>query len=132
MKTNDNTALPTELVKVLQEQNALQAKLEVTKEAYQKAVSVLLEVAHCRTGQSEPAANLLLSLYNSFDYHFPLVDLCRLDLALVNHALIAIRGRVLLSIEPQEVITHGEECFDFLISEFEYLHVDRRYNKDGR
>lgn len=132
MEKHDNATLPAELVKVLREQNRLQTQLEVTQEEYQKAVSVLLEVAHRNTGQSAPAANLLLSLYNSFDYHFPLTDLCRLDLALVHHALIAIRGRVLLGIEPQEVITHGRDHFDFLSSEFEYLHVGRRYNKDGR
>ena len=132
MEKHDNTALSKSLAQYLKESSAIEAELTVTETAYQEAVETLLPIALGDTGQSEPAANLLLSLYNSFHYHFPLVDLCRLDLKLVRSALIAMRGRVLLGIEPHDVITNGEARFDALEAEWEHLHVNNRYNRNGR
>lgn len=132
MNTKDNTALNERLRQRLLENAAIEAELTVTEAAYGEAVEALLPVAMSDTGASEAAANLLLSLYNSYNYHFPLVDLARLDLHLIRHALVAIRGRVMLGVEPHEVISNGTARFDALEAEWAGLHTQRRYNKDGR
>lgn len=60
------------------------------------------------TSGSRAAAQVLLSTYNGNNFHMNLTDLCVLDLKYVEQALIVLRGRVMLCIEPQQMIEDGK------------------------
>jgi hypothetical protein len=113
----------------LQENEFLRRRLTVTREDYREAVESLLPIALADTSGSRAAAQVLLSTYNGHNYHMDITDLCVLDLAYVEKALIVMRGRTLLSIEPHSLIENGSERFLQLEDAWPGLHNSRRYQK---
>lgn len=113
----------------LQENEFLRRRLTVTREDYREAVESLLPIALADTSGSRAAAQVLLSTYNGHNYHMDITDLCVLDLAYVEKALIVMRGRTLLSIEPHSLIENGSERFLQLENAWPGLHTARRYHK---
>ena len=109
----------------------LTAQLTVTTQEYAQAINELLVVGNSDTGQSEVCAQVLLSLHNSHCFHMDLVDLCRLDVALFQAALIAIRGRVMLMTEPHTVIEDGEARFQALWDQWPGLEIKQRYQRNS-
>lgn len=116
----------------LQEQEFLRKRLTVTRADYSEAVESLLSIADGDTSGSRAAAQVLLSTYNGYNYHMDLTDLCVLDLKYIESALVVMRGRTLLSIEPHSVIANGSERFLALEDSWPGLHVHRRYQKHTR
>ncbi|WP_338455088.1 hypothetical protein [uncultured Alteromonas sp.] len=113
---------------MMQETEFLRQKLTVTKHDYSEAVSSLLTIAFGDTSGSRAAAQVLLSTYNGNSYHMDLTDLCVLDLKYVEQALIVMRGRVMLSIEPQQMIDDGQAKFSCLEDHWKHLYVKNRHN----
>lgn len=113
----------------LKEDEFKRSQLIVTERDYQEAVNLLVKVANTDTSNAMVAAQVLLSLYNGYNWHVDLCDLGYLDYDNLQAALICIRGRILLSIEPHEVIDNGKQIFSELENEWQHLHVRNRYAK---
>ncbi|WP_218309731.1 DUF7673 family protein [Alteromonas antoniana] len=111
----------------MQETEFLRQKLIVTERDYSDAVSSLLNVAQGDTSGSRAAAQVLLSTYNGSNFHMDLTDLCVLDLKYVEQALIVLRGRVILCIEPHQMIDNGKTKFSRLEKQWEHLYVKNRH-----
>jgi len=56
-----------------------------------------------------------------------LTDLCNLDIEYLKSALIAIRGRVTLWLEPHNAIDNGTAIFADLEKQWQHLHTSNRY-----
>lgn len=123
-------SLPDSFMQQLQEDEFLKQRLAVTEKDYSEAVEELLNLALRDTSGSRVAAQVLLSCYNGHNYHMDLTDLCCLDYSYLERALIVIRGRVVLSKEPHDMIKNGSARFDALEAEWPHLHVNRRYKSD--
>lgn len=96
--------------------------------SYSEAVTLLLNYALNQSGSgAEVAAQVLLSTYNSYNYHVPLVDLARLDEPGYRAALAVIRGRAETFNEPHTVIDNGQELFDRLEDLWRPLQTRYRY-----
>lgn len=102
-------------------------RLAVTLSDYQQAVKTLLPVAFTSSSGGRITANLLLSLYDSDSYPFPIDDLGLLDLELLEQSMIAIRGRLLLGQVPQIVIPDGGTQFSRLVVQWPQLQASQRY-----
>lgn len=111
----------------MQETEFLRQKLSVTERDYSEAVSFPIDLAMDDTSASRAAAQILLSTYNGKSYHMDLTDLCVLDLKYVEQALIVLRGRVMHSKEPQEMIDYGQTKFSELERQWEHLYVKNRH-----
>ena len=111
----------------MQETEFLRQKLTVTERDYSDAVSSLLNVAQGDNSGSRAAAQVLLSTYNGSNFHMDLTDLCVLDLKYVEQALIVLRGRVMLCIEPHQMIDNGKTKFSRLEKQWEHLYVKNRH-----
>ncbi len=122
--SNDNNDWVTQH---LQEQEFLRQQVMVTDIDYSGAVNSLVKLAQNDTSGSRVAAQVLLSLYNGHNWHVDLTDLCLLDLRNLLSALIVIRGRVMLSKEPHDVIDNGTDLFRQLEEQWQHLHVRNRY-----
>lgn len=101
----------------------------VTLESYRDAVVVLLSLARGDTGGGVVAAQVLLSLYNGYDFHVDLTDLGRLDHDHLDAACLAIACRHKLFTEPHEVIPDGSAKFEVLRELYPNLNVRRRYEE---
>lgn len=112
----------------MQETEFLRQKLTVTERDYSESISSLLSVAQGDTSGSRAAAQVLLSTYNGNNFHMNLTDLCVLDLKYVEQALIVLRGRVMLCIEPQQMIEDGKAKFSRLEKQWKHLYVKNRHN----
>lgn len=112
----------------MQETEFLRQKLTVTERDYSESISSLLSVAQGDASGSRAAAQVLLSTYNGNNFHMNLTDLCVLDLKYVEQALIVLRGRVMLCIEPQQMIEDGKAKFSRLEKQWEHLYVKNRHN----
>ena len=115
------------LFDALQEDRHLREQLTVSKMEYRAAINSLIQVAESDTSGGRAAAQVLLSLYNGYEYHMDLVDLGVLDLRNFQQALIAMRGRVILSIEPHQIIQDGAKRFERLAERWAHLNVEKRY-----
>lgn len=94
-----------------EEEAFLRSRLTVTMDDYKGSVETLLSLAMSGTNGGQAAAQILLSAYNSKIFRLALTDLCSLDLTNLEHALIVIRGRILLNEEPHRVIDNGNDRF---------------------
>jgi len=95
---------------------------------YSDAVKLLSEYALNQDGSgARIAAQVLLSTYNSYNYHVALVDLCSLDDKGYQAALAVIRGRAESFTEPHEVIDNGAAVFDRLETRWAHLRTGTRY-----
>lgn len=118
---------PDSLIASIREVEILRSQLTVTVADYKDAVMRLVAVAQADTSNALPAAQVLLGLYNGYEYHVDLNDLGILDYVNLKAALIAIRGRIFCSIEPHETIDNGESVFKDLSEQWSHLHVSKRY-----
>lgn len=97
-----------------EEEAFLRSRLTVTMDDYKRSVETLLSLGMTGTDGGQAAAQVLLSAYNSKIFRLALTDLCSLDLTNLEHALIVIRGRILLFEEPHNVIDNGNDRFSAL------------------
>ena len=111
----------------LEEEEFLRSQLSVTEADYRDSVIALVKLARGDTSGGRAAAQVLLSLYNGSAWHADLTDLCVLDLQNLQHALIAIRGRVVLGKEPQSLIDSGTQVFEELCDLWKSLNTWERY-----
>jgi hypothetical protein len=121
--------LPESVIAAIQEESFLHSQLAVTEADYKEAVLRLVRVAQTDTSNASAAAQVLLSLYNGYEYHVDLTEMGVLDYANLQAALIAIRGRIFVSKEPHEVIENGKRIFEVLSDEWSHLHIKNRYQK---
>lgn len=119
--------LPESVVAAIKEEQFLRSQLSVTVDDYRDAVKLLVGVAMTDTSNASPAAQVLLGLYNGYEFHVDLTALGFFDYVNLQAALIAIRGRIFCSIEPHEVIENGKEIFTTLVKRWSNLHVSNRY-----
>jgi len=110
----------------LEEESFQQSLLTVTDDDYTKAVEKLIAAVQMNTGQSRIAAQVLMSLYDSSEWHVGLVDLGCLDTNLFAAALIAIRGRIILGREPQNVIDDGDRRFARIWDNWQQYRIQER------
>jgi len=118
---------PDWAIEQLQEDAFLAKQVSLSPQDYKEAVENLVLLANSNTNSSKAAAQLLLSLYNGNNWHMDLSDLCLLDFRNLQYALISIRGRVVLSIEPHQIIDNGTEKFLSLEAQWQHLHTNKRY-----
>lgn len=111
----------------LQEEEFLRSQVAVTSKDYAEAVAHLVKLAQGDTSGSRAAAQVLLSLYNGYNWHVDLTDLGVLDYQYLQSALIAIRGRLTVHEEPHNMIENGREIFSELERDWQHLHVTKRY-----
>lgn len=121
--------LPESIQDALREEEFWRRQLSVTMDDYKQAVMRLVVVANTDTSSAMPAAQVLLSLYNGYEFHVDLTELGVLDYVNLDAALVAIRGRLICSIEPHEVIEDGDRIFKELCGHWSNLHVSKRYVK---
>lgn len=117
------------MLKALAEQQAFQDELAVTLGRYRDAVLHLVGLARGDTGGAAVAAQVLLSLYDGSSWQVDLAALCDLDYIYLKSVLLVIRGRVMLSEEPHNVIADGRLIFDELKFQWAALNVNQRYAK---
>lgn len=123
-------ATPDWVLERLKEEEFLRNQLTVTEADYTEAVQFLVSHAKRDTSGSRAAAQLLLSLYNGSNWHMDLSDFCVMDYDMMLKALIAIRGRVLLSKEPHNAIENGSKIFAKLEKDWQHFHVKNRYSSN--
>lgn len=99
---------------------------KVTVEAYGEAVLRLLKIAKTGTSGARAAAQVLLSAYNGEEWQLDIVDLSLLDRDYYTAALLVIRGRTELSVEPHTLIEDGSRHFGELWDRWERLHVKKQ------
>lgn len=99
----------------------------LTEEHYREAVSKLIKLAQLNCGSSRIAAQVLLSTYNGNNWQCNLADLADLDGIHYRAAIIVIRARVELRIEPQRMIMDGDAVFNSLEQDWQDYHVKNRY-----
>lgn len=117
------------IAELLREQEFRRQRLTVTLEDYKNAVESLLPIALQDTSGSRAAAQVLLSTYNGHNYHMDLTDFGVLDIEHIESALIVIRGRTFLSVEPHSIIENGSERFAKLENQWPQLHNSCRYSR---
>jgi len=87
---------------------------QLTHEHYADAVASLLKIAVKDCGGSKACALVMLNAYNCDAFNFDITDLCGLDDNLYSAALVVIRCRKELCIEPHDVIENGGRIFEDL------------------
>jgi hypothetical protein len=89
----------------------------------ERSVRALLNVANSYSGGSKPAALVLLSAYNSYEFTIPVNELCVLDPNNYQHAINVITARY-HGTEPHEVIDDGAAIFDELWNNWKHLSLN--------
>lgn len=117
------------VMELLEEEAFLRSQLTVTESDYRESVLALVRLAQRDTSGSRSAAQVLLSLYDGSDWHMDLTDLGVLDWGYLQHALIVIRGRMVLGLGVEAVIDNGDQVFRCLGEQWAHLRNDRRHSK---
>ena len=112
---------------LLEEKAFLHSQLTVTESDYRDSVLALVRLAQDDTSGSRAAAQVLLSLYNGNEWHMDLTDLGVLDLRNLQHALIVIRGRIVLGKGVEAAPENGDQVFRELCERWTAYSNDRRY-----
>lgn len=99
-----------------------------TLDDYRAAVSLLVTIAQHDTSGGRAAAQVLLGVYNGFEFHMDLTDLCVLDPEHLDAAITVLRCRALLSTEPHTLIDDGDAVFQALWEQWAWLRVRHRYS----
>ena len=100
----------------------------ITYEEYQNAVISMCRLAQsCGTSSSFAAAQVVLSAHNGNSWQLDVTDLCNFDLENYKAAMMVIRGRCELRMEPHSVIEDGQDIFRKLWKKWERYHVDFRW-----
>lgn len=103
---------------------------------YAEAVNTLLDYAINQDGSgAKAAAQVLLSTYNSYNYHIALTDLGNIDQTGYIAAITVIRCRIEQRTEPHEVIDNGDELFTKLENKWrplqtQFRHADKYIDRD--
>jgi hypothetical protein len=104
----------------------LPRSLNVEHEDYQRAVLKLLPLAQGDTGGAEPAASVLLSAYNGYNFSVRIPDLGVLDPGHLTAAMTVILGRSgSCCREPHTVIDDGSAIFQQLATQWQHLNINR-------
>ncbi len=114
MKQQFTTMTPEFRAAIEEQQQAYDAaasKSRVSESEYKDAILRLLKLAQDDSSASEVAAQVLLSTYNSYNWHAPLAWLCHLDALNFDAAITVIKGRWSLHAEPHNVIQNGDALF---------------------
>lgn len=90
------------------------SKSRVSEAEYKDAILRLLKLSQSDSSASEVAAQVLLSTYNSYNWHAPLAWFCHLDAFNFDAAITVIKGRWSLHAEPHNVIQNGGALFNDL------------------
>lgn len=101
------------------------------REAYATAISEVLAFLETQSGTAggQAAAQVLLSTYNGFGFHLDPCAILRLSADSHRAAVLTvINQRILLYIEPQDVIPDGNRRFGELYERWQPdLHIGNRY-----
>ena len=97
---------------------------KITVDNYADAVSKLVPVAKSDTGQSYRCAQVLLSAYNGGEFFLSIPELSGLDADLYDAAIMVIRGRSELRIEPHILIQNGKQIFYNLYDRWPNLRLE--------
>lgn len=124
----DNNDKRERVLELLEEEAFLRSQLTVTASDYRESVLALVGLAQSDTSGSRTAAQVLLSLYDGSGWHMDLTDLGVLDWGYLQHALIAIRGRLVLGQSVEAAIGNGDQVFSHLCTLWAGLRNDRRYS----
>lgn len=89
-------------------------KSRVSEAEYKDAILRLLKLSQSDSSAGEVAAQILLSTYNSYNWHAPLAWFCHLDALNFDAAITVIKGRWSLHAEPHNVIQNGHAIFEDL------------------
>lgn len=101
----------------------------ITFKQYAQSVETLMKFAQKDCGGSCVCAQVLLSTYNGSEFQLDIVDLGRLDAELYSHALVVIRGRIELNIEPQMTFANEDKRFEHLWAQWRDYHVKCRWSR---
>jgi hypothetical protein len=99
---------------------------------YRDAVELLLPIANTDTSGGRAAAQVLLSTFNAHEFHLDPTDLNLLDNEPLKAAFEVLQLRVLLSMEPHEVLDDGDARFLQVWARWEGLRICNRYRKEVR
>ena len=124
----DNNDKRERVLELLEEEAFLRSQLTVTAWDYRESVLALARLAQGDTSGSRTAAQVLLSLYDGSEWHMDLTDLGVLDWGYLQHALIVIRGRLVLGQSVEAAIDNGDQVFSHLCTLWAGLRNDRRYS----
>ena len=124
----DNNDKRERVLELLEEEAFLRSQLTVTASDYRESVLALVRLAQGDTSGSRTAAQVLLSLYDGSEWHRDLTDLGVLDWGYLQHALIVIRGRLVLGQSVEAAIDNGDQVFSHLCTLWAGLRNDRRYS----
>ncbi|QEW06328.1 DUF7673 family protein [Nitrincola iocasae] len=103
---------------------------EQLEQRYREAIEVLLPIAMKDTSGGRAAAQVLLSTYNAYQFHLNPLDLGLLDpQSLFNAAFDVLQLRIMLSIEPHEMIENGDDRFLQVWQRWEQLRIQNRYKE---
>ena len=111
MKTETTTAAFEEQEKTY---DAAVSRNQVDEADYKNAILRLLKLAQSDSSAGEVAAQILLSTYNSYNWHAPLAWFGHLDALNFDAAITVIKGRWSLHCEPHNVIQNGHSIFEEL------------------
>jgi len=107
--------------------------MQITMEEYGQSLESLISLAQGDSVASKAAAQVVLSIYNGFNWHVDLTDLCELDSNYFQDAIAVIRGRIQLHTEPQHMIGDGSQVFGRLCRKWgSELRTDTRYQHYAR
>ncbi|MAA65045.1 MAG: hypothetical protein CL581_09755 [Alteromonadaceae bacterium] len=91
------------------------SELAVSAGDYHKAIELLWSQSAIDDAKASVASRILLGAYDPTNWGITFCDLGSLDYPLLKAALIVIRGRLVLGIEPHTVISNGPARFRQLI-----------------
>jgi hypothetical protein len=91
--------------------NEAAIKSQAGEAEYKEAILRLLKLSQSDSSAGEVAAQILLSTYNSYNWHAPLAWFCHLDALNFDAAITVIKGRWSLHAEPHNVIQNGDALF---------------------
>ncbi len=118
MQQQLTTTMSPEVYAAFEEQqqayDAASSKSQAGEAEYKDAILRLLKLAQSDSSASEVAAQILLSTYNSYNWHAPLAWFCHLDALNFDAAITVIKGRWSLHCEPHNAIQNGDALFNDL------------------
>ncbi|BES71447.1 hypothetical protein RE428_24650 [Marinobacter nanhaiticus D15-8W] len=113
METEISTAIRGQI----SEAEVICSELSVTVGEYHQAIEALWTHAMAETGERRPASLVLLGAYDPPNWAITFSDLASLDYKLLKAALVVLRGRLVLGIEPHTMMRNGSNRLRQLMEE---------------
>ncbi|WP_148862787.1 DUF7673 family protein [Marinobacter fonticola] len=113
METEASTAIRGQI----SEAEIICAELSVTVGEYHQALETLWSHAINEGGERRPASLVLLGAYDPPNWAITFSDLASLDYKLLKAAMVVLRGRLVLGIEPHTMIKNGPSRLRQLMEE---------------